>query len=107
MSPPTFTRAALRGLLPAVLAVSAGCAESLPFQSEPASDRLGVWIPGPGATLLSTGASRLDNPTMAVVSSSAAWLDMWSRAWGGIAGSPALPPPSSMPPNGSSGHPAT
>jgi hypothetical protein len=79
--------------LVAVLAIGAGCGGSAPLlPSESVRDRLGVWIPGPGATLLSTPFSSLDNPTMAVVSSPAAWLDLWTRAWTGISGSPALPP---------------
>lgn len=84
-------RLAVRRLLPIVLAISAGCAESLPLDAEPASDRLGVWIPGPAATLLSTPHSGLTNPTLAVVSSPAAWLTLWTSAWDGIAGSPPLP----------------
>ena len=81
----------MRRLVPIVLAISAACAESLPLDSEAAGDRLGVWIPGPDATLLSTPHSGLSNPTMAVVSSPAAWQTVWNSAWAGIAVSPALP----------------
>ena len=85
-------RHALRLLLPVLFATGAACTESSPLQSEAPSGRLGVWIPGPGATLLNTPLSNLNNPTLAIVSSPAAWLDVWTRAWGGVAGSPELPP---------------
>jgi hypothetical protein len=75
----------------ATLALAMGCADAPQFDLQAPSDRLGVWIADPGATILRTEQSTFANPTLTVVSDPATWLSLWSQAWGGPQASPALP----------------
>lgn len=78
-------------LILAVLVLATGCDEAAPFEPQDSADRLGVWVPDPGATILHTSLSRLDDPTLTVVSYPAPWRALWTLAWGGTQASPALP----------------
>jgi len=79
-----------RLMLPALLA-AAGCADESVSEPRDPSDRLGAWAPDPSATILRTALSKLDDPTLAVVSDPATWRALWTQAWGGSQVSPALP----------------
>jgi protease stability complex PrcB-like protein len=77
--------------LVAAIGLSLGCAEASQIATQDSADRLGSWVPEPGATLLHSSLSSLGNPTLAVVSYPAAWRALWTEAWGGLQVSPTLP----------------
>ena len=78
-------------LILAAVVGAIGCADVTPPELQTPSDRLGVWTPDPSATILRTTLSNLDNPTLALVSSSTAWDALWAQTWGGTQASPPLP----------------
>lgn len=78
-------------LLLATLAAAAGCGDGSQLAPRDTADRLGAWVPDAGATILRTAFSKLDDPTLAVVSYAATWRALWTQTWGGAQVSPALP----------------
>jgi hypothetical protein len=76
----------------ALVIIAAGCDDVSRLAPRHTSDRLGVWVPEPGSTVLHTTQSKLSNPTLAVVSDAATWAALWTQAWGGMQAAPALPP---------------
>jgi len=74
------------------LFVAAGCDDPSRVAPRNTDDRLGVWVPEPGATVLHTDQSKLHNPTLAIVSDAASWRTLWTQAWGSAQATPALPP---------------
>jgi hypothetical protein len=76
-------------LLPAWLA--AACSHGSQLQPDTTVDRLGVWAPGPSATILHAEASSLHFPTFEIVIDTGAWRRIWSEAWADTATPPGLP----------------
>jgi hypothetical protein len=76
----------------ALLLIAAACDDVTRLAPQHTSDRLGVWVPEPGSTVLHTDQSKLGNPTLAIVSDPATWRALWTAAWGGMHAAPALPP---------------
>ena len=77
-------RVEARYILLAGLVALLGCEQAAHFApQDPSGDRLGSWAPDPGATILRSPLSSLDNPTLVVVSDSATWSALWSRTWAG------------------------
>jgi len=84
-------RVDLNRLILTALVVATGCADVSVFEPQESSDRLGAWASDPSATILHTALSKLDDPTLAVVSDPATWRALWTQAWGGSQVSPTLP----------------
>ncbi|MGE0353856.1 MAG: protease complex subunit PrcB family protein [Gemmatimonadales bacterium] len=80
-----------RALVLAALLAAPGCGPASHFQPPDDGDRLGVWAPDPGSTLLQTAQSSLTDPTLAVVSDTSTWRPLWTRAWPGPQAAPQLP----------------
>lgn len=78
------------GLL--VLLAGLACADSTPMGPGASSDRLGVWVPGPTATLFLAEDSGLDNPLLSVVSDRPTWQALWAEVWRDSLHPPPLPP---------------
>lgn len=64
-----------------------GCGDATRPELRASSTRLGVWVPGPLATILQTSNSELRDQTFVVVEDAQAWRDTWTRTW------PAVAPP--------------
>lgn len=78
-------------VLLAALVSASGCVGASQVDPQATSDRLGAWAPDASATVLHTAQSKLDDPTMVVVSDAAIWRALWTQAWGGLQASPTLP----------------
>jgi hypothetical protein len=84
--------AGLRTPALAVLLLAGGCtADSQDPGSGNTPDRLGVWVPEPGTTILQSEQSSLHVPTFAVVVDTGTWRSIWSRTWADVSSTPNLP----------------
>ena len=75
----------------ALALVAAGCGGSDTTDPQPLHDRLGVWIPDPGATLLKSAQSSFQAPRHLLVEDRATWETLWAESWGGADKAPPLP----------------
>jgi hypothetical protein len=79
------------GVAALLLGVAACGGAAASFAPNDTGNRLGAWVPDSSATILHTSVSQLDDPTLSVVSTSAAWVSLWTQAWGGGQAVPPLP----------------
>jgi len=81
-----------RRIVPPAILVLAACGLTAAGPDLPEDyGRLESWTPGASFTLLQTGQSGLENPTLTVVSYPAAWQELWNQAWAGHQPQPPLP----------------
>lgn len=83
----------LRRRIPLLLPLSLGaaCGVGSQFDAGPNVDRLGAWVPTPGATILQAEQSSLHIPTFAIVVDTGAWRRIWVQAWTDSPAPPHLP----------------
>ena len=82
----------MRGVTLAAIACCLACdPPSATVATGGSGDRLGVWVPDRGATLVSVSRSGLVVPTYTVVSDQESWRALWSLVWRDSVPPPSLP----------------
>ena len=69
----------------------AGCGGPSPSAPSSADDRLGVWTPQAGNTILLAAQSGLESPRRLMVEDRNTWQVLWTEAWEGTPNPPPLP----------------